>query len=296
MKSLALVKTTPDMQLGHLYEHIFVKNLQQYLRNQGWISCLDYSVFGMTFKTGFIVLRIRSYSENLDLQIEKIVENLQIDFSEDEIAGAALQIFAEKMVDSVGFEENTTQELVLLEQKKWQKLEDVSIDFGVNIPYDQYLNLEPVSLKKFYNLRLSLGFSGEDALLPLFLILGKIIENNVAEILENERYSFLTEMDFDEKNCLFVSIFRRSKRQKVEKEEAWAVKEVIESLKQTKQIRKIVEAGQKSFCINDEWIATPVEILERSSRLIGKRGWQELVSVENILKVLDSITIEIELI
>lgn len=199
MKSLALVKTTPDMQLGHLYEHIFVKNLQQYLRNQGWTSCLDYSVFGMTFKTGFIVLRIRSYSENLDLQIEKIVENLQIDFSEDEIAGAALQIFAEKMVDSVGFEENTTQELVLLEHKKWQKLEDVNIDFGVNITYDQYLNLEPVSLKKFHNLRLSLGFSGEDTLLPLFLILGKIIENNVAEILENERYSFLTEMDFDEK-------------------------------------------------------------------------------------------------
>lgn len=297
MKSLTLVKKTLDMQLGHLYEHIFIKTLQQTLKEQGWLSCLDYRVAGLTSEKGFIVLRIHAYHEKLALRIEKMVENLKIDFSEDEVAGAALQIFAEKMVDSVGFSEKTDKGLARLNHKKWQKLEDMGVDSGLKIPYDQYLNLDLVPPNQFHNIRLSLGFDGENSLLPLFLVLGKIIENNVAELIEDEQHSFLTKMDFDEENCLFVSEFRRSKRQEVsEKAEIEVVKEVINTLKQTDQLEKIVEAGQKSFCMDDEWVSTPIEVLTRSSCLVGGKGWQELANVENILTVLDKMSVKIDLV
>ena len=95
-------KIAPDFQLGHLYEHIFINQFTKRLREADFLAFLDYEIYGETHSNGFIIIYVQAFSENCAEFINDNFDNFSLDFSEEEVAAAAIQIFAEKQMISDG--------------------------------------------------------------------------------------------------------------------------------------------------------------------------------------------------
>ena len=63
MKHFTLVKHHPCTQLAHLYEHLFVTTVADYLYRHGQYKLLDYALNGATYDSGVIILSLRNVTQ-----------------------------------------------------------------------------------------------------------------------------------------------------------------------------------------------------------------------------------------
>lgn len=63
MKHFTLVKHHPCTQLAHLYKHLFVTTVADYLYRHGQYKLLDYALNGATYDSGVIIISAECYAK-----------------------------------------------------------------------------------------------------------------------------------------------------------------------------------------------------------------------------------------
>ncbi len=80
MKNLTLIKQHPCVQLGHLYEHLFMRELNKFFYERNLFKHLDYAATGTTYEQGGIIsVDVELYTEQT-LVFEQELQHIPIDF------------------------------------------------------------------------------------------------------------------------------------------------------------------------------------------------------------------------
>ncbi len=130
MKNIVLIKQHPCVQLGHLYEHLFLRAVNEFFYRQGLYKALDYAAHGTTFEEGGVItVDIELYSDEAVAQTSAI-EQLHIDFGDENknVLLALYQIGAEEEW-TVGITDGqkVLDELILLDQQRWQSIDELTV-------------------------------------------------------------------------------------------------------------------------------------------------------------------------
>lgn len=291
---LIICKATKDKQLGHLYEHIFLSALSDRLRNNDYLSFLDYDISGIVDDSGLIVLELK-FKDYLKDAIENFLHQQKIVFSDDAIASAALQIFAEKMVDSDGFENSIIDELEKLEAQKWQKVSIINQNKIRSISNDSFLNLYSVDESDFFNDVIKFSFQIENEAdfkkLPLFYYLSRILVNSSSEMIENDFHAFCLSVDdqFNDNIYTASATLRTSRRQNKDlTQKKLEIEKIIDLLKTKPVLKRMAEDLQKSIKLGE----LPINLDKLSADIgknINKEAFEGLVSEVNLLATINKV-------
>ncbi len=299
LMKLFLTKVSHDKQLGHLYEHIFLNVLSDLLRLRGYLSYLDYHLEGEVFASGVVVVKIETYSPILNSEIGDLVQDLKIDFTADVIAGAALQILAEKMAGSDGFDENINQELRKIHDQPWQDLNQVEVLKNQILSYDNYLGLFDASESDFFKTKLEFRIKVDDGsnLAPLAVFISKILISSATEIIENDFWSYLEKVDtkLGQGEVIASAIFWTSKKQPLEIDErVGAVKSMLGQMSSDEVVNRIkYSLGNVQYSNGGVPAVGVVELGRLAGVIVGSLGWKNLATVDNIRFMLSGIEVQL---
>lgn len=294
---MIVTKRAGDRQLAHLYEHIFLNALSDELRSDGYLSFLDYDISGIANKNGLIVLDLK-FKDYLETKIKNFLVTKKLVLSDDAIAAATLQIFAEKSVDSNGLDSKTIKALKQLDSQGWQESNLFINNDDSSATYDNFLNLYSVSETKFFRDQIEFIFPVNDAnsqYLSLFLYLSRILVNSISEVIENDFYGYCLGVNDDFKSGIYRAgvEFVTSKRQKkCKKQKREAILNLINIVKTDKvidrMIRDLRESSKKGrFPVDLEKIANSV------SKMIVRGIFQKNLTKSIILKTMDKIIVNL---
>lgn len=294
---MIVTKRAGDRQLAHLYEHIFLNALSDELRSDGYLSFLDYDISGIANKNGLIVLDLK-FKDYLETKIKKILVTKKLVLSDNAIAAATLQIFAEKSVDSDGFDNKTIKALKQLDSQSWQESNLFINNDDPSATYDNFLNLYSVSETKFFRDQIEFIFPVNDAnsqYLSLFLYLSRILVNSISEVIENDFYGYCLGVYDDFKSGIYRAgvKFVTSKRQKkCKKQKKEAILNLINIVKTDKVIDRMIRDLRESskrgcFSVDLEKIANNVR------KMIVGGVFQKNLTKSIILKTIDKISVNL---
>ena len=288
-----VIKRTNDRQLAHLYEHIFLSALSDELRSCGYLSFLDYDISGIVRKNGLIALDLK-FKDYLETRIKNFLVTKSLVLSDDVIAAAALQIFAEKTVNSDGFNNKTIEALKQLDSYSWQESDLFLNSDNPLVTYDNFLNLYSVSETNFFYDQIEFVFSVNDVdsrYLLLFLYLSRILVNSISEVIENDFYGYCLGVDDDFKSgiyCAGVKFVTSKRQKKYKKQKREAIFNLINLIKTDEVLDRIVQDLRESskkgyFPVDLEKIAVDV------SKKIKREFFGKTFSKSTILKTIDEI-------
>ena len=132
MKYFTLVKHHPCEQLAHLYEHLFVSTITEYLYSHGQYKLLDYSLNGETYESDIVMICGECYNTEAEYLLENIA-NMKVSLSDKNpghipVSQAMSQLYAEESQKLfVKDPDMIIRELELLDNKPWQNLDSVDI-------------------------------------------------------------------------------------------------------------------------------------------------------------------------
>jgi hypothetical protein len=127
MKRLVLIKKSPAVQLGHLYEHIFWSHVDTLFYEHDLFPHLDYSLTGETYEGGIINITVELYTEAA-IALSDAIPALPVKLNEEMITTAATQILAEKEepLASTGYDK-VRRELEDLHAQPWQSIDEIGL-------------------------------------------------------------------------------------------------------------------------------------------------------------------------
>lgn len=127
MKSITLFKKTPNIQLGHLYEHIFCDVITKYLFDKGVFASIDYILDAKTYHGGIIVIELACYTAQAMQHIDKI-KSLKPAMSEEILNTAWDQLESEKqMLFGHSGSEMILKGLRELDEKQWSTFDELDV-------------------------------------------------------------------------------------------------------------------------------------------------------------------------
>lgn len=302
MKTITLFKRIDDIQLGHLYEHIYCAHLADYFRENGLFAYLDYHLDGKTYYHGAVVMTLNLYTKEA-LSHEKALETLKISFDDEVIAAGLLQIFAEKYADVDTYDiDKTISELTKLHQTAWQTVTPKSNqDLKVShFPLPSF-TLRARSERQFGIIQQSVTVSSayihenRSQRLPLFIILSKAIRSSLQEDIANTSFCYSYEDQFITTNDSYKDInkYRIDKRENRKlSSEINTVNQLLDAMKAHDFSRRFASTLQ-SLTANSA-LAHPSgdEIMDKSGIIIGYKSWQSIATQPNIDEMLSQIKIE----
>ncbi len=127
MERLIIIKKSPAIQLGHLYEHLFCMAVDELFRSNNLFPRLDYALDGKTYHGGLVVIDIELYSKEA-VNEARNVTNLSISFEDEVILKAFSTILAELQVSM----ESDGRDAIIaglhaLQEQKWESIDDFTM-------------------------------------------------------------------------------------------------------------------------------------------------------------------------
>lgn len=182
-------KISPDFQLGHLYEHIFLNQFVNSLRDVGFLAFLDYEIYGESYNDGIIKIYFNPFSDEISDFFNDRFGGFRVKLSDSEIETAISQICCEKHLDFAGFPstDKTLYQLSRLNDKSW-------IEFDENNELNESIKTESAYIiftKKDRLNEYRFSISAPDKVdSRAFFLLSKIIINSASEDIEYENGCF----------------------------------------------------------------------------------------------------------
>ncbi len=305
MKKLLLIKLTKNVQLGHLYEHLFCIALVRLFREHKLYAYLDYYLEGVTFYKGYIRIEITLFTDGAVKLIPKI-ESLRVDMSDENVNGALIQVLAEKMADVSILNKKTTDRLLKeLDEQPWITGSELS---SVNVREVRTshagFRLEDRAVNMFRTLtqELVLGTSlvhtAPETYMPLFAVVADVLGANLREALPDHYFSFTYDDDatYTKQVAIERNFYRVDRRQTdALTDEAEFAREFARTMINDGLIAKLA-----SFLQNANYtvaFAAPNDqsIYERTGYLVGSEGWKVVGTEQNVRAVLEHITVRYRL-
>lgn len=305
MKKLVLIKTTENIQAGHLYEHIFCMQLAEYFRSKGLYSYIDYHIDAKTFYSGYVKLEVILYSKAA-LKHQKAITSFSIVIDDDVIDGAILQIMAEKRVDFVITDyQLLVADLRKYDTKPWKYLDKINYVAPTTEKSKDYIQMTPRDSRHFLILKQTISLDekalkdySKDVLYPLFLVISQVLINNFQQVIADTSYCY----SYDDYVTVSGKVIKNTNLYRIDKRQEVALtieKKFTEELLGELFAHGLV--GKLETFFKSAIYATPALapdddfITENTGVLVGAKGWQAIGSRSNILHVLRYMTIDFKL-
>jgi len=304
MKRLTLIKQSPAIQLGHLYEHIFCAHVDTFLYEHHLFPRLDYSLDGKMYHGGIIYIDIELYTEAA-IALSDNLPILTIELNEEIISIAATQILAEKEepIGGTGYD-NVKQALEDLHTHPWQNIDEVELIDTKDIrkKTGPFYIVEGRSLPA-RRLTTSISLDSQFAsshreLLPLFRQFAWLITSSLQGVLA-DTYGYFSQDDVFKGHGAsvgVVNIFKVTNDSEVDLSDTLATcLEVIRDLRQYKVFERYMGEFRAISYYNHSDSAPNIEKnYEDTLIFIGPKGWQKIAIRENYELLLKNISIEIK--
>ena len=300
MKYFTLVKYHPCEQLAHLYEHLFVSTITEYLYSHGQYKLLDYSLNGETYESGIVMIYGACYNPKAERLLENII-SMKINLSNEKpsytpVARAISQLCAEESQKLfVKDPDMIIRELELLDNKPWQNLDSVDI-LPKNTTNDKsltdliYETDQPADKKPILKLQLQIDNQPVE-LRVLWRELARFISLSIGQKICRDFgvYYSKESVKNNDTSVMFTSIFSVSPHDR-----EINMKEVITIAKQA--LTKVTSSNvlnrfsdyltSLSYTENPYITLDSCQIAREFGIIIGAAGWEKLATTENIAKAL----------
>lgn len=219
---LSIFKIVDNVQIGHLYEHIFCMELVRYFRSHGLYSYIDYHIDAKTFYTGYVLIEIEFYSAEALKHFDKVAD-LNIKLSSDNINGGLLQIMAEKFVDADYIDDQQLLKRLQNYQKSpWQNVE--KLPENVALPNSASVNplvLRPRARWHFAKIAQTIELDkpfvkqSDQQTVAVFSLICDVLRSNLQEDIADNSYCFTLKDSFTNNKWAIkdTNIYRIDKRQ-----------------------------------------------------------------------------------
>jgi hypothetical protein len=219
MKKIILRKDINHIQLGHLYEHLFAAELAKYFKEQGLYSFVDYHIDAKTFHDGYIEIVIGLFSKEAEHYVDKLT-NTKLRFGDDAIAGAILQVCAEKQADIGCIDyEKARQHLKQIDKRGWTigtEIDYTNNEYRKAKEPSDILEFTGASQGQFIEIWQETIYEPKnDNELAIFWLLSRFLTNNLQEMIADNEYCFSFDEEFRLKEGVATHInkYRVDKRQ-----------------------------------------------------------------------------------
>lgn len=308
MKHFTLVKYHPCIQLAHLYEHLFVTTVADYLYRHGQYKLLDYALNGATYDSGVIIISAECYAKTSAKLLQDLA-TMKTDFGEAPfylpISRALLQIIAEEPeAIFIGDVDTIIGELRLLDDQPWQDLDSVEL-----LPKDvhgdkklldlMYTTDQPAVKPRKIKLQLHLSDPSIE-LRMLWRELVRFLNLSIGQKVCQEFGTYFTDESVKDSanSTTVVSIFLVNSHIlpaiKIE-EIAASVKHTLETITMPEVLQRFANYLSLASCsANPNAAPDEDRILREFGAILGSAGWKKIASVENLSKVLQATRITVK--
>jgi len=300
MKYFTLVKYHPCEQLAHLYEHLFVSAITEYLYNHGQYKLLDYSLNGDTYESGIVMICGECYNTEAEHLLENIA-NMKVSLSDKNpghmpVSQAMSQLYAEESQKLfVKDPDMIIRELELLDNKPWRNLDSVDI-LPKNTTNNKdltdliYETDQPADKKPILKLQLQID-NQPVGLRVLWCELARFISLSIGQKIccDFGVYYSKESVKNNDTSVIFASIFSVSPHaQKVNLKEVAATAEQALNKIITSNVLNRFSDYLSSLSYTNNPCAAPdsCQIAREFGIIIGAAGWKKLATTENIAKAL----------
>jgi len=275
--------------------------LNRLFRDNGLYKMLDYSAEGTTYdQSGVTIVKCDLYTPEAQALEDQILK-LRIDLGEDNayVTIALQQITSEESnTISISDKHSLIGSLISLDAQRWETLDDYTILNTRERP----LELDPIFITSTPNtkpqtLRMTFGVDNtvRADLFPLFNFIARMLSHTVSDVLGKDVGYYSGELHGDARPLRVVN-------EMISSDENTAVSAVLDSsLRAIRDIctdsavqrlsRELSEIDYKKSA----WSAPDMDrILEETEVLVGSAGWASVATSENILRVLDHMSLSVE--
>lgn len=303
-KNIILIKHSPSVQLGHLYEHLFVRSVNELLYKHGLFKSIDYSLEGTTFENGIIRVSYEAYN-NHSAKFLELIQNTRIDLGENNsrIMTALFQMLAEEN-QQIGTSDiaAVTSELEKLDEANWENIDTITFlnanEFknkkGVVYLSDQQADeLQEVSV--FIKINPESALKAE--LTPLFVFLSRILLFTMGTQLSHEFGFYFTDLKTSQGGSkVEASLTATHEPHRIEFNETAIIEtanNTITYMLENDLLNRVVDDLQKiSYLNNSSMAPNESRFIEDTGFVIGSKGWKEIATLENLRAITNSLSIE----
>lgn len=306
MQRLILIKISPAIQLGHLYEHIFCAHVDTLFYKHHLFPDLDYSIAGKTYYSGIISVEIELYSERA-ITLSSAISTLAIDLNETTISIAASQILAEKEepLASIGYDD-VKQALESLHAQAWRKIDNIELIDAKNIrkktgPFYVAEGKSRPAQKLTTGVLLDVKFArAHRELLPLFRQFAWLITASLQGVLADTYGYFSFEDTYKDSSTMqgVVNTFKVGDADDIVVDLPDILEtcfDVVRELQQHNAFGRYMTDLRKTSYSHHPGLAPNIEKLYEDTLIfIGSKGWQNLASDKNYRLLLKHMSIEVK--
>lgn len=305
MKRLILVKQSPAIQLGHMYEHIYCMRIDELFHSHNLFPHLDFALYGKMYHGGILVIDIELYTANAVRLADKI-KTLQIDLNQEIISRTLSMMLAEmeQPIETAGYDA-VVKELEELHEQRWQTIDSLAIIDAKKIRrsagpiYIVHGRAIPVS-KIVTGVFLEREFAASNReLMPLFGQIARLIVSTWQGTVANSfgLYSYDDKFKSSKEQEGLTNTFHAPRVRGVEID----VDEVLEKcmtdireLLKTRAIERLAEELNKmSYEEHSDSAPNYERNYEDTLVFMGTKGWQQIVTEENCAALLRHLSINV---
>lgn len=127
MKRLILVKQSPAIQLGHMYEHIYCMRIDELFHSHNLFPHLDFALYGKMYHGGVLVIDVELYTTEAVSLIDDI-KTLDVDLNQEIIMRTLSVMLAEmrQPIETTGYD-SVVKGLSELQAQEWQTIDDLTM-------------------------------------------------------------------------------------------------------------------------------------------------------------------------
>lgn len=302
MKYFTFVKYHQCEQLAHIYEHLFVSTITEYLYSHGQYKLLDYSLNGETYESGIVMICGECYNTEAEHLLENIA-NMKVSLSDKNpghmpVSQAMSQLYAEESQKLfVKNPDMIIRELELLDNKPWRNLDSVDI-LPKNTTNNKdltdliYETDQPADKKPILKLQLQIDNQPVE-LRVLWRELARFISLSIGQKICRDFgvYYSKESVKNNDTSVMFTSIFSVSPhdREINMKEVITIAKQALTKVTSSNVLNRFSDYLSSLSYTNNPYAAPDsCQIAREFGIVIGAAGWKKLATTENIAKALEA--------
>lgn len=297
MKNLILIKKHSAVQLAHVYEHLFLIQVNEYLYDRGLFKWLDFSINGTTYEEGgLVVVDYKAYSDHA-VRVTDHLMNFKIEITEERVLKALLQLKAEEKYELIiSSYEDLISELLNLEKTPWQDLDTFTAydTKGVRRRANPvYLTHELTNRPRAVKVSLeidSLYLNKDRAVIAVFNTIARFILFTATYRIAAESGSYQAEMYAQKAGQMITVDLHYSKAAKIPDYRTLAdeVKDVVAYIRSKGGLNRLAgDFSSVSYASMPNEAPDFERILRETQIILGSEGWSKYSSEDTLLNILE---------
>lgn len=302
MQRLVYIKTHSSPHVAHLYEHLYISAVSNLFLRHNLFALGDYYLAGRTYMGGFIHIDILLITPEA-MALGKVLKDVRPTLDDESIAGGLLELMAEEQGRARCDFKTVQKSVKELHKKPWQTFEEF-MTFNTLKTRRTYTELS-FSHKKpkhfrtiFTEFLLSKSFAeATPSAKPLFWIVASVLTNNMIHdiVSQHSYYPYSLNMLNDKGTLKSSRRYRGLRKAATEPSNTLLIcKQSLENMLAKNIIEKIIRHANEDFNRLPMGAPDELDIYESTKVLVGKAGWRQISTAENVKEVIQHTTLQVK--